>query len=259
MRQSSEAPILKLSIMLFNRTMKTISEIRLQNLELLITEVGTAEQLAEQCDLSAIYLSQIKNRAIDVKTSKPRNLGSQAARKLEKGTGKPQGWMDREHIDQDQDVVIVKKRNEPIEGYIRLEHLPYQPSMGTGLAHDGDTIVQHMDVLETFVKQKIGTTNPNRIKLLTGIGQSMMPTIQDQDIVFVDVEQRWIDAPGIYVIDVGGLLLLKKALILSSGTLVLRSDNTEEYPDEEKFDLAKVGDSITVCGKVLAWWTLRKG
>lgn len=239
--------------------MKTVSEIRLQNLELLIAEAGTAELLAERCDLSAIYISQIKNRAIDAKTSKPRNLGAQAARKLERGTGKPQGWMDREHANSEQSIVIVKEQNEPIEGYVRLEHLPYQPSMGKGLAHDGDAIVQHMDVLGSFVKQKIGTTNPDRIKLLTGIGQSMVPTIQDQDIVFVDIEQRWIDAPGIYVIDVGGLLLLKKALILSSGTLVLRSDNTDEYPDEERFDLAKVGDLITVCGKVLAWWTLRKG
>ena len=246
--------------MLFNESMKTVSEIRLQNLEELIAEIGTAELLAELCDLSPIYISQIKNRAIDAKTGKPRNLGAQAARKLEKGTGKPQGWMDREHSsDAEQAAVIIAQPNKPMEGYIRLEHLPYQPSMGRGLAHDGEAIVQHLDVLESFVKKKIGTTNPDRIKLLTGVGQSMTPTIEDQDIVFVDIEQRWIDAPGIYVIDVGGLLLLKKALILSSGTLVLRSDNTEDYPDEERFDLSKAGDLITVCGKVLAWWTLRKG
>jgi len=244
--------------MLFNGFMKTVSEIRLKNLERLIAEIGTAEQLAELCDLSPIYISQIKNRAIDAKTSKPRNLGSQAARKLERGTGKPQGWMDQDHSTHSKEV-IIEQGSGPQEGYVRLEHLPYRPSMGKGRAHDGEVIVQHLDVLESFVKRKIGSTNPKRIKLLTGVGQSMSPTINDQDIVFVDVEQRWIDAPGIYVLDVGGLLLLKKALILSSGTLILRSDNTEEYPDEERFDLSKAADSITVCGKVLAWWTLKKG
>lgn len=165
------------------------------------------------------------------------------------------GSMDREHGE----AMLSVISSEPPEGYTRLEHLPYQPSMGTGRAHDGDLVVQHLDVLDSFIKQKVGSTNSSRIKLLTGIGQSMMPAIQDQDIVFVDIEHKWIDVPGYYVIDVGGLLLLKKAMILSNGTLVLKSENTEEFPDEERYDLATAADSITVCGKVLAWWTLRKG
>jgi len=147
----------------------------------------------------------------------------------------------------------------PEPGYIRLDHLPYQPSMGRGRAQDVDHIVQHIDVLESFVRQKVGTVSPDRIKILTGVGTSMMPRIKDQDIVFVDIEHRWIDAPGYYVIDVGGLLLLKKAMILSTGTLILRSENVEEYPDEERHDLRKAAETITVCGKVLAWWTLMQG
>lgn len=157
------------------------------------------------------------------------------------------------------EAIVPAATNEPPEGYTRLEHLPYQPSMGTGRAHDGDLVVQHLDVLDSFIKQKVGSTSSSRIKLLTGIGQSMVPAIQDHDIVFVDVEHRWIDVPGYYVIDVGGLLLLKKAMIQSDGTLIIKSENTVEFPDEERYDLAKAAESITVCGKVLAWWTLRKG
>ncbi|MCQ9618364.1 hypothetical protein L1889_18160 [Paenalcaligenes niemegkensis] len=157
------------------------------------------------------------------------------------------------------EAILPALSSRPPEGYTRLEHLPYQPSMGTGRSHDGDLVVHHLDVLDSFIKQKVGTTSTSRVKLLTGIGQSMMPAIQDHDIVFVDVEHRWIDLPGYYVIDVGGLLLLKKAMIQSNGILILRSENTVEFPDEERFDLATAADSITVCGKVLAWWTLRKG
>jgi len=51
--------------------------------------------------------------------------------------------------------------------------------------------------------------------------------------------------------------LLKKALILSDGTLVLRSDNTEDYPDEERIDLRKASECINIAGKVLAWWTMK--
>ena len=99
----------------------------------------------------------------------------------------------------------------PPEGYTRLEHLPYQRSMGMGRAHDGELVIHHLDVLDSFIKQEVGTSSPQRIKLLTGIGQSMMPAIQNNDIVFVDVEHRWIDVPGYYVIDVNDLLLLKKS------------------------------------------------
>lgn len=161
--------------------------------------------------------------------------------------------------DDDGSRVIVATQDTPPEGYIRLEHLPYQPSMGRGRVQIADQVVQHLDVLESFVRQKVGTVSPDRIKILTGVGTSMMPRIKDQDIVFVDIEHRWIDSPGYYVIDVGGLLLLKKAMILSTGVLILRSENIEEYPDEERHDLRKAAETITVCGKVLAWWTLMQG
>lgn len=120
-------------------------------------------------------------------------------------------------------------------------------------------VVQHLDVLESWVLQKVGSTDYSRIKILTGCGQSMQPTIQDQDLVFVDTAQRFIDMPGIYVLDVCGRLLLKRALILSTGTLVLKSDNSAEFPDEEHIDLNTAGDSVNIAGRVKGWWTLKQG
>lgn len=150
-------------------------------------------------------------------------------------------------------------RSKPESGYIRLEHLSPTPSMGAGMAvSEPVQIVQYLDVLEQWVRQEVGTTNPSRIKVLTGNGNSMAPTIKDKDLVFVDVDCRSIETAGIYVLDVAGRLILKKAMILGSGTLVIRSDNVAEYPDEERYDLRHADDAITVCGKVLAWWTLGK-
>lgn len=233
--------------------MKNLSEIRRNNLNALVEEHGLTSV--------STRIKRSPSQVSDTIAGR-KSFGEKIARAIEAewdATRQP-GWLDIEHNSKSlNEVIALPKETNVTDGYIRLEHLPYQPSMGKGLIHDGEAIVQHLDVLESFVKQKIGTVNPKRIKLLTGVGQSMMPTICDQDIIFVDVEHRWIDAPGIYVIDVAGLLLLKKALILSSGVLVLRSDNITEYPDEEKLDLNTAADSITVCGKVLAWWTLNKG
>src|SRR5690606_34573983 len=90
-----------LSVLLCNGSrMKSAAELRLENLETLVKEAGTADALAEACGLSAEYISQIRNRAIDKKTGRARNLGSQAARKLENGMSKPTGWMDTNHTTQ---------------------------------------------------------------------------------------------------------------------------------------------------------------
>lgn len=145
-------------------------------------------------------------------------------------------------------------------GYVRLQHLSPTPSMGPGASLSEPVhIVRHLDVLESWVRQKVGSTNHERIKILTGCGQSMRPTIQDHDLVFVDVSQKSIDVPGIYVLAVCDRFLLKRALILSSGTLVLRSDNTAEFPDEERIDLKTAADTVSVAGRVKAWWTLHQG
>jgi hypothetical protein len=77
--------------------MRTIGEIRLQNLEVLVAEAGGAEALAERVESSAVYISQVRNRAIDHKSGKPRELGTKLARRIEAAFDKPRGWMDVKH------------------------------------------------------------------------------------------------------------------------------------------------------------------
>lgn len=77
--------------------MKTISEIRLDNLELLVREHGSQDKVAELAGTSPVYLSQLFNKAMDSKTGRPRQIGDPLARKLEIGCKKEIGWMDNAH------------------------------------------------------------------------------------------------------------------------------------------------------------------
>lgn len=77
--------------------MHEIGDIRLANLELVISEMGSLERLAVAADTSSVYLSQVRNRAQDSKTGRPRQMGTAMARRIEAAAGKPPGWMDVHH------------------------------------------------------------------------------------------------------------------------------------------------------------------
>ncbi len=78
--------------------MRTIDEIRRTNLELAIQQFGgRAVALANAAGLSAAYISQIRTKAPDSKSGKPKTLGDDAARKIEAAMEAPAGWMDADH------------------------------------------------------------------------------------------------------------------------------------------------------------------
>lgn len=97
-------------------TYKTVEEIRRSNLRLLIEEcpeykngekkahAGTIAAVALYCDTARSHLGQILIRFKH--NGKVRQIGTDLARKLEKGMGKPEGWMDTPHEE------IESKENE---------------------------------------------------------------------------------------------------------------------------------------------------
>ena len=107
--------------------MKPIGEIRLKNLETLIREFGTMEALAVAAGTTSVYLSQVRRRAIDVKTGRPREIGSRMARRLEAAgpNPKPKGWMDAEY-----QHVEAMLRTE--EGPVVDVGAPAPPAIGSG-------------------------------------------------------------------------------------------------------------------------------
>lgn len=66
-------------------------EIRLINLRKLLKEAKTAAWLAKTANTSPAYISQILSH------KSKGNIGDKLARKLERATGKPKGWLDSLH------------------------------------------------------------------------------------------------------------------------------------------------------------------
>jgi hypothetical protein len=78
---------------------QAIGQTRLDNLETLIQQFGTADALAEMAGTSPVYISMLRNRTLDAKTGRPREMGTAMARRMEAAAGKPSGWMDQVHDD----------------------------------------------------------------------------------------------------------------------------------------------------------------
>ncbi len=71
-------------------------QIRLANLEILIAEAGSAAKLARIAGANSSYLSQVRHQ-MQTLNGTPRGVGDDLAVKLERGMGKPVGWMDEHH------------------------------------------------------------------------------------------------------------------------------------------------------------------
>ena len=110
--------------------MKTIAEIRLENLSFLIQENGTQDKVSELSGVSPVYLSQLKNESRDIKTGRPRQMGDRTARKLETGCKKPIGWMDKEHATASPKANYPTATSQPAEAHRASEliTLPTKPT-----------------------------------------------------------------------------------------------------------------------------------
>lgn len=82
--------------------MKTSQDIRHANLLLLLSECGDGRgqnaRLAELTGVKPPVISQLR-RQEKHSSGAPRLIGDEIARRLEKGMGKPEGWMDQDHTE----------------------------------------------------------------------------------------------------------------------------------------------------------------
>lgn len=153
-------------------------------------------------------------------------------------------------------VVKLTPRLVPND-YVLLEIYDVHMSAGQGAAEkDHPDIVSHLPVLREWALDNLGSADPNVIKLVTAVGDSMHPTIEDGSLLFVDVRVRTFQGDGIYCLAWNGGMLVKRLLALRGGSLQITSDNPAG-PTPEVVAGADL-NQLAICGRVKRWWSLRK-
>lgn len=249
--------------------MKTIDEIRRENLLLAIERLRTMAALAERAGVSSAYLSQIKNRTPESKTGKPKAMGADVARKIEKALREPEGWMDTEHADNSAAAyhktdnsdsgnkrhakrLLSEREAEAGGNLFPTEELPqpteeefaFVPQLdiaaacGNGRFEDHVVVKGGLAFKKSFLREQGVPEHAARI--IYAEGGSMSPKIQDGRVVLINTAETSPVDNKIYAVCLpdGGLVLkrLVRDYLPTAGTTVwiLRSDNSDKtaFPDK---------------------------
>ena len=223
--------------------MKTIEETYRERLLMLSKEYGGQTELSKRIDKSPAQISQWINGSADSKTGKARSMKSDTAREIEVSLNLPHGWFDQP---------VVSEHATPQEGYIQLTLLDVKAAAGNGFDNnDYPESVQLIEVSEKWARNNLGHSFKS-ISVITASGDSMQPTFNCGDWLFVDKATNFYEDEGIYVFTSLAGLKVKRLQKLVSGELVIISDNQKYNSETLKSNEL---DSIKICGKVVA--TLR--
>ena len=198
--------------------MRDIKEVRRDNLSLLVEREGSFAKLNVRLDRKRndATLNQILNRAKDFKTGKPKTMGDRIARSLEEKLGLGYGWMDQDHTGQSlEECNLITLNKLDVEAGCN-------PAGGSN--EDNVAIVERIQVTAEWFKQNISRDRTGGYDLITARGDSMEPTRNSGEIVVVDRKDTDITQEGIFCVNYGAGVMLKRLQILPFG-LEFISDN----------------------------------
>jgi phage repressor protein C with HTH and peptisase S24 domain len=212
-------------------------------LELAIAQAGGPSAVARRAEM---YLSTLH------RYRGGRELPSSALVSLARATGVRLEWLATgEGPMQGEAAPELAPATPP--GYVLLPLVEARAAAGSNGGLRSDHLVDFIAFSESFLKQTL-RRSPKNLALLTASGDSMDPTIRDGDLLLVDTSARRIEGSFIYVLAIGGGLLVKRIDLRRDGSVILKSDNpkyaAEDVPAAETPTLQVLGQVIWQGGPV---------
>ncbi|WP_122846406.1 LexA family transcriptional regulator [Pseudomonas viridiflava] len=119
-----------------------------------------------------------------------------------------------------------------------IAHYDVRAAMGGGqIPHDYPEMLQDVRVSPQHLREMgIEFTEHFHLKVVTGWGQSMAPTIKHRDPLLVDISIREFSGDGIYMFSWDGHLYIKRLQWMGDGQIKMISDNTRHPPETIRVD-----------------------
>ncbi|HEK0905419.1 TPA: phage repressor protein [Pseudomonas putida] len=119
-----------------------------------------------------------------------------------------------------------------------IAHYDVRAAMGGGqIPHDYPEMLQDIRVSPTHLREMgVKFKEHFHLKIITGWGQSMAPTIKDRDPLLVDITVREFTGDGIYLFSHDQLLYVKRLQKKGRDRFKMISDNKHHDPEEIRVD-----------------------
>jgi phage repressor protein C with HTH and peptisase S24 domain len=105
-------------------------------------------------------------------------------------------------------------------------------------------IVDYLAFKADWARSRLNT-DPRNLLLIEAAGDSMSPTLEDSDLLLVDLGEPRFKHDGVYVLRRNGDLVVKRLQRRPDGKLVIRSDNPAYEP------LVVPAESVRVIGRAI--------
>ena len=123
---------------------------------------------------------------------------------------------------------------ESEDGYILIPCIDVQASCGGGCNNDNPCLVKLVKVAQEWLRLHAPFANKRRLNIITAVGDSMIPTVHNGDMVILDTSQNTVRSDSMYAFIKDGELFLKRLQRIGNGLRVI-SDN-QLYPPFELND-----------------------
>lgn len=135
-------------------------------------------------------------------------------------------------------VTVDFSRPGQVGDEVWIAHYDVRAAMGGGqIPHDYPEILQDIRVSPRHLRE-MGVTFKEHyhLKMITGWGQSMAPTIKDRDPLLVDITIREFTGDGIYLFSHDEMLYVKRLQKKGRERFKMISDNKHHDPEEIRVD-----------------------
>lgn len=147
----------------------------------------------------------------------------------------------------DDSVRVVNLHDLEATNTVRIEILDVEASAGNGAfltRSEQGLLAQEFDL--DFFRRQFERTDAKNLKIIAVKGDSMAPTLESGDLLYVDVSENYFSADGLYVFTFDDHTFIKR-LQKRGREMWAISDNKEEYKEWE----IKQDDPVYIHGRVV--------
>lgn len=155
-------------------------------------------------------------------------------------------WLKTGDGDPDPSYRIVEVSEPQNPNTVRIDILDVEASAGNGAylnPTEQGLLSQEFDL--TFFRQQFGRADAKHLKLITVKGDSMSPTLESGDLLYVDISENYFAADGLYVFTFDGQTFIKRLQKVGKEMLVI-SDN----PTYKEWTFTQ-DDDVFIHGRVI--------